>query len=74
MKTFVSTFSTNFDQCTAFRAKILALTKGLKLIRQLQIDYLKIELDSLTCMQIFKQNGNGRGERVHDLDHCCGMI
>lgn len=53
---FILAISANFGVCTAFRAEVMALLKGLELARNMQITHLMIQLDNQSCMQAIRSN------------------
>ncbi|KAL2927651.1 hypothetical protein RDABS01_019982 [Bienertia sinuspersici] len=51
-------------------AEFMALTQGLELARQANNSKLLVQLDSLTCTQILRENHYNGGECVHIISNC----
>lgn len=71
---FISALSLHFGHCNAFKAEVMALTKGLELARELQIKKLLVQLDNLACVQLLQNRVAGRNECTHMLNHCIQLI
>lgn len=52
----------------------MALTKGLELARELQVDKLEVQLDNLACVHLLQKREAGRNECTHMLNHCIYLI
>lgn len=70
----ISGLSANFGRCTAFRAEVMALIRGLELAKNLQIKKLEIQLDSLTLVQALQSNTRECGGCTHDLNHIRNLL
>lgn len=70
----ISTLSMNFGHCTSFKAEVMALLKGSKLARELQISKLMIQLDNLACVQLLQHKASGRNECTHLLNQCLQLL
>lgn len=72
--TFISALTLNFGRCSAFRAEVLALLRGLELARNLQISHLQIQLDNLSCVQALNAGRSSCGGCSHLIRHCLSLI
>lgn len=72
--TFVSAFQANIGHCSAFRAEVKALQKGLEIAKNLQIAQLEAQLDNLSCIQALNKDSIVGGECVHELRSCHSML
>lgn len=71
---FISGFSANYGRCSAFRAEVRALVRGLELARNLQISKLQIQLDNLACVQALNSEAQGSGECAHLINFCHNLL
>lgn len=67
---FIFALTTNFEHCFAFKAEVMALTRGLELTRDLQIERLEVQLDSLTSVQSLMTKNDPTSACAHDQRYC----
>lgn len=51
--TLVIAYHSNFGHCNAYKAEVLAMSRGLEIARDLEITKLEIHMDNLACVQFF---------------------
>lgn len=69
----VSAMAINISHITAFKAEVVALTKGLELARELQISKLIVQMDNLVCVTMINKRDWGRNDCSHMLKRCIDL-
>lgn len=70
----ISALSINIGHSHAFKAEVIALTKGLELAKEWQIKKLMVQLDNLACVTMIKKQDWGQNECSHMLKRCINLI
>ncbi|XP_021750686.1 uncharacterized protein LOC110716382 [Chenopodium quinoa] len=52
----------------------MAITRGLEIVRNLQISKLEVQMDNLACVQVLHKQEVQRGENIHDIIYCRNML
>ena len=71
---FISALTLNFGRCSAFRAEVLALLRGLELAINLQIRHLQTQLDNLSCVQALTSGNSSCGGCAHLIRYCLSLL
>ncbi|KAL2928203.1 hypothetical protein RDABS01_033951, partial [Bienertia sinuspersici] len=67
-------FSTTFGLCTAMKAELLALLKGLQMAWNMEVRFLDVRMDNAACTQIFNKQTGHFGANLHIVKQCQQII
>ncbi|KAL2902408.1 hypothetical protein RDABS01_027490 [Bienertia sinuspersici] len=67
-------FSANLGVCTAMRAELMALKKGLLLAREYDVKYLDVRMDNQACTQILSNDEVNFGPNMQLVKQCKQLI
>lgn len=70
----VGYFSLNFGVCTAMKAELLALLRGLQLVWEMGFKFVDVRMDSLSCTQIFKMPRDYGGANLQIIKQCFELL
>lgn len=71
---FKRAFAASLGVCSAFRAEMMALAKGLEMARQMGITRLFVQMDNENCVKILTKQVVYRGECVQIVHLCNKML